>query len=116
MRTPSSQKRRLDLTPPWADRFILGITPSITARYFSSGPADSISRWTPCPPEYRHAVASGRSWLCPAFAFGRGRDADCSAPPAQTRAGAFNAHGSYLGYLASKRSVGYGWRIQTSGS
>ena len=29
--------------------------------------------------------------------FGRGRNADCSAPPAQTRAGAFNAHGSYLG-------------------
>src|SRR6266481_8527731 len=52
MRTPSSQKRRLDLTPPLADRFILGITPSITARYFSSCPSDSISRWTPGPPEY----------------------------------------------------------------
>src|SRR5216683_6982747 len=52
MRTPSSQKRRLDLTPPLADRFILGITPSITARYFSSCPSDSTSRWTPCPPEY----------------------------------------------------------------
>jgi|SRR5438876_4599014 len=37
--------------------------------------------------------------------FGRGRDADRSAPPAQTRAGATNAHGSYLGYLASKRSA-----------
>ena len=48
--------------------------------------------------------------------FGRGRDADRSAPPAQTRAGAFNAHGSYLGYLAAKRSVGYGCRMQTSGS
>ena len=47
---------------------------------------------------------------------GRGRDADRSAPPAQTRAGAFNAHGSYLGYLAAKRSVGYGCRMQTSGS
>src|SRR2546429_2573779 len=33
----------------------------------------------------------------PCSSFGRGRDADCSAPPAQTRAGAFNAHGSYLG-------------------
>src|SRR5262249_22622605 len=39
---------------------------------------------------------------------GRGRDTDCSAPPAQTRAGAFNAHGSYLGCLASKRTFGYG--------
>jgi hypothetical protein len=29
---------------------------------------------------------------------GRGRDSDCSLPPAQTRAGATSAHGSYLGY------------------
>ena len=41
----------------------------------------------------------------PAPERGRGRDADRSAPPAQTRAGATNAHGSYLGYLASKRSA-----------
>src|SRR6266567_6122701 len=27
MRTPSSQKCRLDLAPPWADRFIWGIVP-----------------------------------------------------------------------------------------
>src|SRR5882672_1725852 len=52
MRTPSSQKCRLDLAPPWADRFILGVTPSIAARHFSAGPSDSTSRWTPCPPEY----------------------------------------------------------------
>jgi hypothetical protein len=30
----------------------LGLSPSITARYFSSCPSDSTSRWTPCPPEY----------------------------------------------------------------
>ena len=30
----------------------LGSSPSITARYFSSCPSDSILRWTPCPPEY----------------------------------------------------------------
>ena len=29
-----------------------GQPPSITARYFSSYPSDSTSRWTPCPPEY----------------------------------------------------------------
>ena len=52
MRTPSSQKCRLDLAPPLADRFILGVTPSITARYFSSCPSDPTSRWTPCPPKY----------------------------------------------------------------
>src|SRR5262249_28717534 len=28
------------------------VPPSITARYFSSCPSDSISRWTPCPPKY----------------------------------------------------------------
>src|SRR6266481_7442018 len=57
MRAPSSRKCRLDLAPPWADRFILGVTPSITARYFSAGPSDSTLRWTPCPPEY------GKQWL-----------------------------------------------------
>ena len=30
----------------------LGLSPSITARYFSSCPSDSTSRWTPCPPKY----------------------------------------------------------------
>ena len=53
----------------WADRFITGSPPSITARYFSAGPSDSTSRWTPCPPEYYKVVASGSSWLYPAFAF-----------------------------------------------
>src|SRR5208283_116352 len=52
MRTPSSRKCRLDLAPPLADRFILGLSPSIAARYFSAGPSDSTSRWTPCPPKY----------------------------------------------------------------
>ena len=28
----------------------LRVAPSITARYFSSCPSDSTSRWTPCPP------------------------------------------------------------------
>jgi hypothetical protein len=35
---------------------------------------------------------------------GRGRDAGCPAPPAQIRACATNAHGSYLGCLAANRS------------
>src|SRR5215831_16001861 len=37
---------------------------------------------------------------------GRGRDSGRPLPPAQTRAGAASAHGSYLGCLASKRSPG----------
>src|SRR5881409_3344227 len=36
---------------PWADTAHLGLSPSITARSFSSCPSDSTSRWTPCPPE-----------------------------------------------------------------
>src|SRR5215813_2996168 len=47
-----------------------------------------------------------RLGLFPAFAFGRGRDRGCPLPPAQTRAGAANAHGSYLGCLAAKRTLG----------
>ena len=36
-----------------------GIAPSITARYCSSYPSDSTSRWTPCPPpRNQHATAS----------------------------------------------------------
>src|SRR5271169_1502843 len=46
-----------------------GWPPLITARYFSSGPSDSGSLLTPCPPEYPEQLASGPSWLCPAFAF-----------------------------------------------
>src|SRR5213078_619761 len=38
---------------------------------------------------------------------GRGRDSGCPLPPAQSRAGATHAHGSCLGCLASKRSVGW---------
>ena len=73
MRTPSSSKRRLDLAPPLADRFILGVTPSITARYFSASPSDSTSRWTPCPPKYSKRwlqVGLGCIQLSPSCPFG----------------------------------------------
>src|SRR3982750_3178546 len=48
---PSPLYCRLDQVPSSADQFICGVAPSITARFFSSGPSDSTSRWTPCPPE-----------------------------------------------------------------
>jgi hypothetical protein len=35
----------------WPTGSSSGQPPSITARYFSAYPSDSISRWTPCPPE-----------------------------------------------------------------
>jgi len=54
MRTPSSQKCRLDLAPPLADRFILG---------FPHLAMDTL------PSEVLQAVALGRSWPYPAFAF-----------------------------------------------
>ena len=41
----------------------------ITARYFSSSPSDSTSRWTPCPPEYCEMAASGPPWLVSSFRF-----------------------------------------------
>ena len=65
MRTPCG----LDLAPPLADRFVLGVAP------FDYGPvllripfgfrlaADTLSS------EARRAVASGRSCVSPAFAF-----------------------------------------------
>ena len=46
-----------------------GVPPSITARYCSSCPSDSTSRWTPCPPETRRLVASGPPWLVSGFRF-----------------------------------------------
>ena len=72
MRTPSSKKCRLDLAPPLADRFILGVSPSITARYLSAGPSDSTSRWTPCPPKYSKRwlqVGLGCAQLSPSCPF-----------------------------------------------
>jgi hypothetical protein len=52
MRTPSSQKCRLDLAPPLADRFIWRIVPLDYGPVLLRSPLDSTSRWTPCPPEY----------------------------------------------------------------
>jgi len=37
------------------------------------------------------------------------------APPAQIRTCSIPAYGSYLGWLASKRRLGWGWRILALG-
>jgi hypothetical protein len=68
MRAPSSQKCRLDLAPPLADRFILGFPidygPVLLRRPFGFHLAmDTL------PSEVQQAVALGRSWPYPAFAF-----------------------------------------------
>ena len=71
----------------------------------------------PSPRHYRSASRfPPRTRLSPRVSFsrlqtfryvqGRGRDSGCPLPPAQSRAGAASAHGSYLGCLASKRTWG----------
>src|SRR3954454_19810861 len=66
---PSPLYCRLDQVPSSADQFICGVAPSITARSFSSCPSDSISRWTPCPPECCTWWLQVLLGLYPAFAF-----------------------------------------------
>jgi hypothetical protein len=53
----------------WPTGSSSGQPPSITARYFSSCPSDSTSRWTPCPPENCRLLASGPPWLVSGFRF-----------------------------------------------
>ena len=60
-------------------------------------PANCPLETTSCGP-----LISGRQIFL--YVQGRGRDSGCPLPPAQTRAGAASAHGSYLGCLASKRT------------
>jgi hypothetical protein len=68
MRTPSSSKRRLDLAPPLADRFIAGFP-------FDYGPVLLLMPFgfhltvDTLPSEVPQAVASASPWLYPAFAF-----------------------------------------------
>ena len=68
MRTPSSSKRRLDLAPPLADRFILGFP-------IDYGPVLLLMPFRfhltvdTLPSEVLPAVAPGPPWLYPAFAF-----------------------------------------------
>ena len=50
------------------------VSPSTTARYFSSCPSDPTSRWTPCPPKYSKQwlqVRLGCIQLSPSCPFGR---------------------------------------------
>jgi hypothetical protein len=68
MRSPSSSKRRLDLAPPLADRFIWGFPldygPVLLRRPFRFHLAvDTL------PSEALPAVALAPPWLYPAFAF-----------------------------------------------
>src|SRR6516164_1956077 len=72
MRTPSLHTAGSTLSHLWPTGSSSRYHPSIAARYFSSCPSDSTSRWTPCPPEklqvggFRSALACLRlSLSCP---------------------------------------------------
>jgi hypothetical protein len=69
MRTPSSQKCRLDLAPPLADRFILRIVPIDYGPVLLLMPFGFHLAMDTLPSGVHQAVAIGRSWLYPAFAF-----------------------------------------------
>jgi len=69
MRTPSSQKCRLDLAPPLADRFILRIVHIDYGPVLLLMPFRFHLAMDTLPSEVQQAVALGRSWPYPAFAF-----------------------------------------------
>lgn len=99
MRTPSPSWCGLDRTHLWPTGSSLG-DPLITARNFSSCLSDSISRWTPCPPE----AASGgfRSALAVSDFRLRAR-LDISIPSTSPASEAFNPA---FGYGAPHPSAG----------
>jgi hypothetical protein len=69
MRAPSSQKCRLDLAPPLADRFILRIVPIDYGPVLLLMPFRFHLTVDTLPSEVQQVVALGRSWQYPAFAF-----------------------------------------------
>src|SRR5256885_5640428 len=99
MRKHSTSWSGLDRTHLWPTGSSLG-DPLITARNFSSCPSDSISRWTPCPPE----TASGgfRSALAVSDLRLRAR-LDVSIPSTSPASEAFNPA---FGYSAPHPSTG----------
>src|SRR6267154_5966739 len=74
MRTPSSRKCRLDLAPPLADRFILGMVPIDCSPALLLRPFGFHLTLDTLPSGVRQAVASGPSWryqLSPSCPFRR---------------------------------------------
>ncbi len=69
MTTSVPQKCRLDLAPPLADRFILGIVPIDYGPVLLLMPFGFHLAMDTLPSGVQQAVALGRSWVYPAFAF-----------------------------------------------
>ena len=69
MRTPSPPYSRLDLAPPSADQFIFGVSPLDYGPVLLLMPFGFHLAMDTLPSEVQQAVALGRSWVYPAFAF-----------------------------------------------
>ncbi len=69
MRTPSAPQCRLDLAPPWADRFVLGVAPIDYGPALLLMPFGSHLAVDTLPSGVYRGVAPGPPWLYPAFAF-----------------------------------------------
>jgi hypothetical protein len=69
MRTPSPSYDRLDLAPPLADRFILGVAPIDYSLALLLMPFGFHLAMDTLPSRGLQEMASGPPWLYPAFAF-----------------------------------------------
>jgi hypothetical protein len=69
MRTPSPSYCRLDLAPPLADQFILGVAPIDYSPVLLLMPFGFHLAMDTLPSGKLQAVAPGPPWLYPAFAF-----------------------------------------------
>src|SRR5215469_14738400 len=69
MRTPSPQKCRLDLAPPLADRFIVGVAPIDYGPILLLMPFGSHLAMDTLPSGVLQVVASGPPWLVSGFRF-----------------------------------------------
>jgi hypothetical protein len=69
MRTPSPPYSRLDLAPPSADQFILGLPPLDYGPVLLLKPFGFRLTADTLPSGNCRAVASGPPWLCPTFVF-----------------------------------------------
>ena len=69
MRTPSPSLGRLDLSPPLADRFIVGVAPIDYGPVLLLMPFGFHLTVDTLPSGVLRGLASGPPWRCPAFAF-----------------------------------------------
>ena len=69
MRTPSPPQCRLDLAPPLADRFVVGVAPIDYGPVLLRKPFGFRLTADTLPSGVLPAAAPGQPWLYPAFAF-----------------------------------------------